>query len=325
MDKHPEEGMDLSTLSELPFFRGESPQNLQWLLGVATTRRLKAGEALIQAHAHNDFLYIVISGLFRVELVGETGQHLVTHIAPGETIGELSVLDGKPTAAKVIADEPARVLAIQRIDLWELIARSHTVTRNLLVLMVQRIRWDDEVLHDSLALQREYAKTARMDSLTGLYNRHWLDEMLPRLIERAHNDGQPLGLLMLDVDHFKDYNDNFGHQAGDEALRAVGAIMLRHIRADDSAARYGGEEFVIILPNLDGHSVGDVAERLCRSIRMESQLMFARQNLPGVRISIGLAMLRPGQHAEELLAAADRALYQAKADGRDRVVAQPED
>jgi diguanylate cyclase (GGDEF)-like protein len=212
------------------------------------------------------------------------------------------------------------VLAIHRVDLWELITRSHTVTRNLLVLMVQRIRKDDEVLHVSLSLQREYAKTARMDSLTGLYNRHWLDEMLPRLIERAHNSGQPLGLLMLDVDHFKNYNDNFGHQAGDEALRVVGAIMLRHIRADDSAVRYGGEEFVIILPNLDVASVREVAERLCRSIRVESELMFSRQMLPGVKISIGVAMLGPSQQGEELLSVADRALYQAKAEGRDRVV-----
>lgn len=319
MDEPHTSELDIRILSEQRFFQGESPMTLAWLLKVSQLRTLKAGEVLLHANRHNDFLYLVLDGLFRVELEADSGQ-VVTHIEPGETIGELSALDGMPTAASVIADQASRVLAIQRVDLWELIARSHSVARNMLQLLVSRIRKDDEVLNNSFALQRKYAYTARMDSLTGLYNRYWMNEMLPRVLERAQTNHEPFGLLMLDVDHFKNYNDNFGHQAGDEVLRAVGAIMLRHIRADDSAVRYGGEEFVIILPGLSRSSVEEIAQRLCQAIREESINMFRAQQLPGVTISIGVAMLAENLGIDELLANADRALYQAKAEGRDRVV-----
>lgn len=319
MDKLGKENLDVRTLYDLNFFQGETPKTAEWIIEIAEFFELRPGEALVRTNQHNDFLYLVLNGLFRVELEAETNQ-IVTHIARGECVGELSVLDGKPTAATVIADERSQVLAIHRIALWELIDRSPVVARNLLYMLVNRIRKDDEVLTDSLALQRQYAHTARMDSLTGLYNRHWMDEMLPRLIERAETDTQPLGMLMLDVDHFKHYNDTYGHQAGDEVLRLLGSIVLRHIRADDSAIRYGGEEFLIVLPGLDRAKVIEIAERLCTAVRQESTAVFKSQALPGITISIGVAMLEQEQRGNELLAKADHALYQAKSQGRDQVV-----
>jgi diguanylate cyclase (GGDEF)-like protein len=306
-------------LVELQLFQGEDPAALEWLLGLARERGLSEGEVLLEPGQHNDFLYILIEGSLRIELAAED-RAFVTHIHRGECVGELSVLDGKPTAARVIAAERSRILVIARDELWELIHRSHAVACNLLYLLSSRIRKNDEALSDSFILQQRYARSARVDTLTGLYNRYWLDEMMPRLLERAQTGGGELGLLMLDVDHFKSFNDTHGHLAGDEVLRKLGEIIHAHLRPDDSAIRYGGEEFVILLPDLARDSVIEVAKRLCEVVHTRTTEELRGKNLPGVTVSIGVAMLEPGQEGNALIAVADAALYRAKREGRDRVV-----
>lgn len=309
----------VSDLLQLQLFQGESPEALEWLLESATDRWLEQGEILLEPGHENQSLFIILDGALRIELEAE-GRAYVTHINRGECVGELSVLDGKPTAARVVAAERSRILILSREDLWELINNSHAVARNLLHLLSTRIRKNDEALSDSFILQQRYARSARIDTLTGLYNRYWLDEMLPRLIERAQTDGGELGMMMLDVDHFKRFNDTYGHLSGDEVLRKLGAIIRAHLRPDDSAVRYGGEEFVIILPNLDRASVLEVAERLCVVVREQTRESLEPQGLRGVTISIGVAMLEQGQTGHDALEQADAALYRAKREGRNRVV-----
>lgn len=303
---------------ELQLFQGEDPLALEWLLEHAGERALVPGEVLLEPGQENDSLFILLEGALRIELAAE-GRAFVTPILRGECVGELSVLDGKPTAARVVAAEPSRILVLSREQLWRLINSSHAVARNLLYLLSSRIRKNDEALSDSIILQQRYARSARVDTLTGLYNRYWLDEMLPRLLERARTGGDSLGLLMLDVDHFKQFNDSHGHLAGDQVLRTLGAIIQSHLRPDDSAIRYGGEEFVIILPGLERDSVIEVAQRLCEVVRQRTAELLSDKGLPGVSVSIGVAMLQPGQLGNDLIAQADAALYRAKGAGRDRV------
>jgi len=309
----------VSDLMQLQLFQGESPEALEWLLESATDCWLEMGQVLLEPGHENHSLFIILEGTLRIELEAE-GRAYVTHIERGECVGELSVLDGKPTAARVIAAERSRILIISRDDMWELVNNSHAVARNLLHLLSTRIRKNDEALSDSFILQQRYARSARVDTLTGLYNRYWLDEMLPRLIDRAHTDSGALGMLMLDVDHFKRFNDSYGHLAGDEVLRILGAIIRARLRPDDSAVRYGGEEFVIILPGLDRPSVIEVAERLCEVVKAQTQEELEKMGLRGVTISIGVAMLQPQQTGRALIAEADAALYRAKRAGRNRVV-----
>ncbi len=306
-------------LTELQLFEGESPQAIEWVREVVKKRQLKNGEVLLESGHENRSLYFVLCGALRIELAAEN-RAFVTHVNVGECVGELSVLDGKPTTARVIAAEDSNIMVLDRGDLWLLINTSHIVARNLLYMLSHRIRKDDEALSDSFILQQRYARSARIDTLTGLYNRYWLDEMLPRLVERAHTDSGDLGLLMLDVDHFKRFNDSYGHLAGDEVLRILGAILLSHLRVDDSAVRFGGEEFVVILPGLNREKVIEVAERLCEVVREQTAERLAYKDLPGVTISIGVSLLIPGRSGRELIAEADTALYQAKREGRDRVV-----
>jgi diguanylate cyclase (GGDEF)-like protein len=159
------------------------------------------------------------------------------------------------------------------------------------------------------------------DPLTGLFNRRYLEESLTREIHRASRDRQSLGIIMLDVDHFKRYNDTFGHEAGDAVLRELGLFLKKHIRSSDIACRYGGEEFMLILPEASlEHSI-ERAEQLREGIK-HLNLEHHRQPLGGITLSLGVAVFPDcGLTGEAVIRAADAALYRAKIQGRDRTVA----
>ncbi len=159
------------------------------------------------------------------------------------------------------------------------------------------------------------------DYLTSLRSRGYFEQQLELEIKRAERKGTPFALMMLDIDHFKAFNDTYGHHVGDQVLRDVSSVLVRDMREVDTVARYGGEEFVMILPETTHRGALQVAERLRRSV--EQTKFFAGQ--PPVQrpltISIGIAIYgSDGQHRNELIEAADTALYQAKSLGRNRIV-----
>ena len=168
---------------------------------------------------------------------------------------------------------------------------------------------------------REALRTQSIrDALTGLYNRRHLEETLEREVRRAARAAQSLGILMIDLDHFKSFNDTYGHEAGDAVLRETGQFLSGGIRAEDYVCRFGGEEFVVILPTADMDASRARAERL-RSKMREQTIMFQGRSLGMVTISVGVAAFpEQGTSPKELMAAADAALYEAKRGGRDQVV-----
>jgi len=158
------------------------------------------------------------------------------------------------------------------------------------------------------------------DALTGLYNRRYLEETLEREIYRVRRKGVSLGLIMLDLDHFKRYNDTYGHEAGDDLLKALGTFLAGRVRQEDVACRYGGEEFVLILPEASKQVVLERAEEIRRDFANQ-QIFHRRKVIDSVTVSLGVAMFpENGTTGQDVLRAADDALYQAKAHGRNRVV-----
>ena len=172
----------------------------------------------------------------------------------------------------------------------------------------------------NVQLRETLRRQSIRDPLTGLFNRRFMEESLERELQRAARSREPVTLLMLDLDHFKRFNDTYGHPAGDALLRTLGRFLAQRVRGQDLACRYGGEEFLIILV---GTSAEDAARRAnaWRAECGELSVQRAGQTLGGVTFSVGVAAYPAhGGNRERLVAAADQALYRAKAEGRDRVV-----
>jgi diguanylate cyclase (GGDEF)-like protein len=173
----------------------------------------------------------------------------------------------------------------------------------------------------NLKLRDELRQQAIQDPLTGLFNRRYLDETLPRELDRAQRLNAPLCLVMLDIDGFKKFNDSFGHGPGDSLLRDFASILREHLRKSDISCRYGGDEFVLVMPD---SSIADTRERV-EQIRILLKGLqkkhLGTQSLDRITISAGIAhMPEHGTTEKELLRAADEALYSAKNTGRDRIV-----
>ncbi len=158
---------------------------------------------------------------------------------------------------------------------------------------------------------------SQTDGLTGLYNRTHLAEYGPRSIASHRRTGTPLALLMLDIDHFKDYNDTYGHLAGDQCLKAVAKILKeKSSRSTDFAYRYGGEEFLVLLGNTDTQGAVCVAEKIQQDLKAAA-LPHRGSKWQQVCLSIGIRVSQDGESLEQLLADADAALYKSKNKGRN--------
>jgi len=182
--------------------------------------------------------------------------------------------------------------------------------------------WADEL---EARYQTKLVEGALMDPLTGLHNRRHFEERLGSELAAAQRHGRPVSLLLCDVDHFKAINDEYGHLAGDEALKMVSFVLRGAVRKEDVLARYGGEEFVVVARETGLEGGQSLAERIRRAVE-KSRCAWHGHDLGvtvsiGVTVSVGIAEFVPGRTERDLIAAADRALYLAKQGGRNRVAA----
>jgi diguanylate cyclase (GGDEF)-like protein/PAS domain S-box-containing protein len=182
--------------------------------------------------------------------------------------------------------------------------------------VTERKQAQDALLKSQTLLREQSVR----DYLTGLFNRRYMEETLERELLRAARKKLSLGMIMLDVDDFKHFNDTWGHAAGDEILRELGSLLLRQVRGEDIACRYGGDEFIIILPDASHEVTRERAELICEYAGM-FHLQFEGQSLAPVTLSLGVAVFpEHGTTSTGILRAVDAALYRAKHDGRGRVV-----
>ena len=216
----------------------------------------------------------------------------------GEAIGTVCVIDQTPRTLSAEQIDSLRALSRQVIAQLEL-------RRNIAQLEIYQ--QELEKINDHLRLQ------ITVDGLTGLKNRQSFQQNLEEEWERFTRYNTPFSLLMIDVDKFKAYNDDFGHLPGDELLRQLALLLHDEARTNDFVARYGGEEFAMILPSTDLEGAVIIAERLCKNVR---NISWPRR---AITISIGVATAEPGLDVYRLIERADKALYFSKSQGRDQV------
>ena len=308
----------LEELKQLRLFQDVDIDTTRKLLDQCPIRYLEKDEVLVNAGKTNSALYLLISGRLSVYLPGRQ-ESPVADLEVGESVGEISVIDHQPASANVIATAPSRLIEIDEALLWRIAKQSHGVALNLLSILSKRLRHGNLVIDEIQQKMQAIEQDALIDPLTGLYNRRWLNSMLERQIQRADQDHQPLSVIMIDIDHFKLYNDTYGHQAGDQVLRKVSDVITQYLRPNDTMARYGGEEFLALLPNTALDRAREVAERLRLVVKSLTIPDSSDVQLPSVTLSIGIAQHRNNRGSSELVDFADKALYCAKREGRDRV------
>jgi diguanylate cyclase (GGDEF)-like protein len=316
------QGYTMSTivedLAQTELLCGASEAILQKVLFHADPVDLLPGDILLSPQRENHHVYLLLSGVLSVHFDALNSPE-IRELTKGVSVGEMSIIDGTPPSAFIIAKEASRVFPIHRDLLHELVADTNPIAGNLLRLLTQWMKANTQRIVKDRAQIGELTDHANIDALTGLYNRRWLDNALPRLLSQADKGELQLCILLIDVDHFKKYNDTQGHLGGDQALIAMGEVLKTTVRPYDFATRYGGEEFLVILPNTGKAEGIAVAERI--RLMAEKRVITSSQgnSLPGVTISIGLAMSEFHSATQSLIAVADAQLYRAKAEGRNCV------
>jgi diguanylate cyclase (GGDEF)-like protein len=243
----------------------------------------------------------------------------VAKLRAGDTVGELSVIDKKPTSANVIAATQTVVMCVDENMFWHIVHASHGFAVRLMLKLAERLRANNTTVQVNRELCAHFEQVALSDALTGVHSRRWLDDTLPRLCERHRFEALPLSVAVVDVDHFKRINDEYGHQTGDLVLSEIAKTMRQRLRPTDFVARYGGEEFVLLFPRTPLAGACIAAERQREAVRAAVLKTRDGVQIPHATVSIGVAELLPGQDGTRLVQTADSALYRAKHNGRNRV------
>lgn len=284
-----DEAKILQLLDKTPLFRGIPHKLLAPIFKQAMLISLEQGEKLLSPGNINEHVYIIISGQMGVHLTLVNPDEPFAILNPGECVGEMSVLVDRIVSAYVIAKTDCQLLAIGYSSFWSLIKGSNESARNMLNILVQRIRMGNEVIAETLSQHDKFhGKKASIDSLTGLYSDYGMQEEFDRVLHLCTAAKQPLCLIILKADEPKNTPASAGELGADQILHTIAQSILTFLRPGDHAARLNGNRFAILLANLAFSDACATAERLRATICQTPVLLPDGSSLPPVTISAGV-------------------------------------
>jgi diguanylate cyclase (GGDEF)-like protein len=312
----------LELLDKSALFRGIPQKVLAPLFKESVVISLTQGEKLLSPGVRNEHVYIIIAGQLSVHLTLSNTDEPLAILNPGECVGEMSVLLDSNVSAYVIANTNCQLLAIGYSTFWSLIKGSNDSSRNMLNILVQRIRMGNEAIADNLTQHDKFPdKKANIDKLTGLYSPHGIQDKFVHLLHLCTVGNRPLSLIMLHIDE-AETNTAFAsvkELGNEQPLRTIAQTILTQLRPDDCAARLNGNIFIILLANLSISDVRVAAERLRETVSRTPVFMPDGNPLPPVTISAGICRVNEDDNWSRLTARGNQALERASMGGGNRI------
>ncbi|MCL2036510.1 MAG: GGDEF domain-containing protein [Oscillospiraceae bacterium] len=295
------------------------------------TEFYKKGEVIIR---DNDFecskMYIIIEGSAKVyKNYGEMGEVSVARLSMGDFFGEMSLFLGRGRTATVVADEDITLIALDKDNALDFFREQPEATYSLISTLCSRLvntnvnMADNSVRFEKIVIglndeKEKFKSAANTDALTGVFNRRCFMDTAAKMLKDSFENGNRAFVTMIDIDFFKKVNDTYGHQAGDETLKRMAAVVANTLRERDLFARYGGEEFIMLFTGLTSDAAQKMVERVRENIKA-MEIIFEDLRIR-VTASFGIAEVVAAEGIESAIAKADEALYEAKQGGRDRSV-----
>ncbi len=323
MDKTKE---NIDFLQEIDIFAQLSVKELGVIVEKLREIEKKSGETLFNEGDEGNELFIVKDGMvvISIRLPDGMGKEIAT-FSRGTFFGEMSIFENAPRSATCITREDSKLIGLHEKDFFELIDTYPEVATKIMYKMLnitaQRLKDTGEFLSDMVHWGEEARKRAITDELTGAYNRRFLDDAMGSYFEKAKNSRKPLAVVMVDLDFFRQINEEYGHETGDKIILDVVRVFRRNLREKDILARYGGDEFTILMPDTDSEQAYDIAENVRRDVAILDTLKNMGGKFTQISTSQGLAAFpEHGRELKIIREAADKALYTAKEGGRNKVV-----
>lgn len=290
------------------------------------THDKEEGEIIFREGDPGNDLFIVKSGIVAssVKLPDGSDREVAT-FEPGNFFGEMSIFENAPRSATCYCSEKCSVVSLHDKDFFQIVEKNPDIAMKIMYRMLnivtQRLRNTSEFLSDMVTWGDAASKRAITDEMTGAYNRRFLDDAIVTHFESAKKANSPLSVVMVDLDYFRDINDNYGHETGDSMIMEVVRVYNEILAEEDILARYGGDEFTILLPGRDSKAAFEIAEIVRREI--ESLDILEKFNGPVKRVTLSQGIASYPENAKDiktLREQADQSLYRAKEEGRNRVI-----
>lgn len=284
------------------------------------------GEKLFKEGDEGNELYIVKSGRVVISIrLADGKEREIAEFKSGDFFGEMSIFESAPRSATCCIKEKSCLLTMQEGGFFQLIKHFPDIAIKIMYRMLnittQRLRNTGEFLTDMVLWGEKARKRSITDELTGVYNRRFLDNALEDCVGASRNTGKPVSLIMVDLDWFREINELYSHETGDQIILGVVEVFKKYLRESDIIARYGGDEFTVILPETGIDEARIIADKICDEVGKLNILESLEGPINNVTTSQGIAAFpETAKDLKTLREKADRALYRAKEEGRNRVV-----
>lgn len=302
-------------LRDSQLFSDARASKVERMLANCEVRHLAAGDVLVEEGQKNQNVFMVTSGALTLHL-NDVNSPVIHKVFPGETVGELSLISSAASTAFVVAEDETDIVEIHQDNIWALMHEEPVVARNVLQIMSGWVSQSNCHIAESQRQLAEMAALEKVDETTGILNRNGFDEEIAKLFHHSLRHGEPLALLLVDIDEFASYRQAYGMKDGNAVLKMIASVISDSIRAEDFAYRMGDYSFAVVLPRTSIVQIEEVAERIRLACADKDAFLSDGLRLPSITLSMGVATVGSGvTSAGALVHRANEKLLESKQRG----------